>query len=414
MKKRKTNIIKENKRNFDILLSRLDFPNKIINGFIVFFSPVTTNMKLGPGSTYKTKESLYEQKLFYKPKEKKEYDGESDKFILEAARLFVSTIKKQNPNFDLTNFYNKFDDVLFIVDIKLKYRNFTQFIKSLFNKGEENNNNYYYIAGAYYDYYNMIGLNPDVVKNGFYNDETYHTLFHELFHAVSSPKPGNGGFRRFKWIRDNFKFKQILSMDGFVLNEGYTELLTIKYFYPEAYGISYPQEVFIMSKLEQIIGSDILEKLYVNGDFAGLYRELLKYLKKDEVEEFVSCKDMEKMCLYLLQMYKEKCVQKNGFYYTDDFIISINNVLQYIKNNDWAKEISQKKLSLQENDRCKEYINILRQDFTYFNDRNNNDNQIYNYNGPRRGFVVMSSILTIIGILVLWLSIFLLISMYLK
>ncbi len=88
---------------------------------------------------------------------------------------------------------------------------------------------------------------------------------------------------------------------GSALNEGYTELLTERYFNhgEEARGtigdyeaqVGYIFERSIASKLEKIVGQEKMESLYLNANLPGLINELKNYASEEEIMKFISKTD---------------------------------------------------------------------------------------------------------------------------
>lgn len=105
--------------------------------------------------------------------------------------------------------------------------------------------------------------------------------YHELFHLSSTnyeDKVDRSGFYYLDY--DN----KIKLGDG--INEGYTELLTCKYF--SGLEPSYPFETLVAMKLNEIIGSDITDRLYLTADLRGLIEELQKYAEFEDIRQFIT------------------------------------------------------------------------------------------------------------------------------
>ena len=116
-----------------------------------------------------------------------------------------------------------------------------------------------------------------------------NVIYHELFHMASSIGTKNRvfiGFRQF----DLKECKEI----GNGLNEGYTEYMTLKYFFNVDYLFKsgYWVETIISSQLEKIIGNDKMESLYMQANLLGLISELEKYNTKDKIIEFLQDLDL--------------------------------------------------------------------------------------------------------------------------
>ena len=123
------------------------------------------------------------------------------------------------------------------------------------------------------------------------------TLYHELFHASSSyhNESVEEVFSGFHSQQPNLK-RNI----GLGLNEGYTELLTERYFgkYEDS---GYKNEMHYAKLLEHIVGSSIMQTLYFNHDVNSLIVELTKYnsLKNalkflDDLDTFIILDELTK------------------------------------------------------------------------------------------------------------------------
>lgn len=104
-------------------------------------------------------------------------------------------------------------------------------------------------------------------------------------------------------------FQQASLKPGFVslgkgLNEGYTQLLSQRYFPSDSYvTVSYKYQVFIAEKLEQIIGKEKMQSLYLNSNLKGLIDELKQYVSEEEIMKFISNTD------FLVNHMKNKKLQ---------------------------------------------------------------------------------------------------------
>ncbi len=112
--------------------------------------------------------------------------------------------------------------------------------------------------------------NYDVEKNAVSVSENVADIgiYHELFHMSSSvvkEKKKYSGFHQ-------TDFKTNLGRE---INEGYTELLTNRYFPSlNLSSIAYQYEAFVAERLEQIVGREKMQSLYLNANLKGLIDEL--------------------------------------------------------------------------------------------------------------------------------------------
>lgn len=131
---------------------------------------------------------------------------------------------------------------------------------------------------------NIIGT-YDAQKNLILVDKDNYisSIYHELFHMSSSTYKNGiiySGFRQSSLeYDDDF---------GRGINEGYTELLTKRYFGDiEEVKKIYKYEVNIADKLEKIVGQEIMEGLYLNANLPGLISKLEKYAPEEEITKFI-------------------------------------------------------------------------------------------------------------------------------
>ena len=191
------------------------------------------------------------------------------------------------------------------------------------------------------NFYNNINTLNIVKENKSFQDGEYdeegniiylsarYAIFHELLHMASTVKNGDS-------IRCGFSFCVQDGIDskpfnlGYALNEGYTQLLSKRYFAryqseSESNRVlkGYPLITSIAEKLEEIIGKDKMEKLYFKADLRGLINELRKYAKEEEIISFISSLDkvqifniftnkkiVANIYSFLERAYKEKLTQQ--------------------------------------------------------------------------------------------------------
>lgn len=175
---------------------------------------------------------------------------------------FANVILSKFHYVNLTNFYNNLNEIrIDLYDLRTKNK--------YFHRG---------IFGYY-----------DVKKNAIKLDEDYVSviIFHELFHMASSVYlNGNyySGFRQYS--SDDY------TSIGKGLNEGYTQLLTERYFgHNDDFGKVYEYETFIVGKLEEIVGKFKMQELYLSANLYGLIKELNKYISYEEIINFIRCLD---------------------------------------------------------------------------------------------------------------------------
>lgn len=173
-----------------------------------------------------------------------------DKFIY----VITTNFKKE----DLTYFYNNVRTLRVFPDYFL--------LKKDYKYGD--------ILGFYMAAGNYIAYKKDLVEQ---------IIYHELFHMASS-------VYEYSYIHSGFSHTNLDTKDriGKGLNEGYTELLSNRYFSLENAPSSYYLESVLAKGVELLIGKEKMESLYLTSNLNGLIDELAKYSDKEKVEVFLS------------------------------------------------------------------------------------------------------------------------------
>ena len=203
-------------------------------------------------------------KVSVPPKYKKKYDNIelnkiNNKTFKEVALEFSKVLIEHFPEEALTNFYNNLNELT---------------IK---------NNKLIVLIGAGGCY---APLNNSITISDF------DAIYHELFHMASRLYSKSDGVSYVGFKQRSTKLSKITYNGiGTGLNEGYTEVLTHRYFRSKTYS-SYEFETDIARKLEMIIGSDKMTDLYLKGDLSGLINELKKYMPEDEIIKFITRIDL--------------------------------------------------------------------------------------------------------------------------
>lgn len=133
---------------------------------------------------------------------------------------------------------------------------------------------------------NILG-EYDSDKNSitFSKDSDISTIYHELFHVASSV---NDDTNYYSGFRINSKKNSLIIGRG--INEGYTELLTERYFINgESRRYFYSKN--IVKFLEIIVGKEKMEKLYLCANLYGLINELKKYSTDNDIMKFINNMD---------------------------------------------------------------------------------------------------------------------------
>ena len=104
------------------------------------------------------------------------------------------------------------------------------------------------------------------------------TIYHELLHASSSYYNGN-----IKEIKSGFHHQNLA---GLGLNEGYTELLTNRFFEKQK-DSGYLNEWHYAYLIEKLVGADKMQTLYFKSDLNGLIVEMSKYNSLENIKKFL-------------------------------------------------------------------------------------------------------------------------------
>ena len=194
----------------------------------------------------------------------------------------------------------------------------------------------------------FIAGNYDINDSSISFSEKYgnRVIFHELLHMSSSIKINNNYFSGFfQHIKNNRRL-------GEGLNEGYTELLTHRYFQKgENIGESgYVVLVHFMSALEKIVGSKELMEFYFKADLKSLIDFLNQYISREEIMLFIMHMDYlkdhlinqisltEKICCqksitYISEfLVKTYCSKLKLFFKTLDPIFFYNQAVSFVKS----------------------------------------------------------------------------------
>ena len=136
------------------------------------------------------------------------------------------------------------------------------------------------------------------------------SLYHELFHMASFNDKCFGGFFQYE---GNYCI-------GRGLNEGYTDLLTMRYFPIRDYESSYSLEVNIVKALEMMVGKDLMTELYLTADLKGLIHNLQKINSNQSIMRFINDVDF-------LNKYRKS---KRNKEFVD---LKIEEVLSFLKSS---------------------------------------------------------------------------------
>ena len=111
------------------------------------------------------------------------------------------------------------------------------------------------------------------------NFEQY--IYHELFHCASCYNNQENSCVGFAHSNQN-------EITGRALNEGYTQYLTNRYFQIKKPEKFYPYFSKISGILEDVIGQDLMQSLYIRSDLPGLIEEISYYTIPYAAEKFIT------------------------------------------------------------------------------------------------------------------------------
>lgn len=189
--------------------------------------------------------------------------------------------------------HKKYDDILKRF-IELFIKEFSEEeIKSLFyrlktleisDKEYLTVNSMFYLSLGYYEskinkitleYYHDRRISKESVEE---------TFIHELFHLASTRRTEDGLITGL----------EIPGYLGEMLNEGYTDYLTAKYFTKKMAYVKSPSIGIYFSKgIENIIGKEKMQKYYFNADLNALVNELSKYTTKEDIVKLLFLVDRQ-------------------------------------------------------------------------------------------------------------------------
>ena len=133
----------------------------------------------------------------------------------------------------------------------------------------------------------------DSMLNKIVLGKDFTDIFHELFHLSSTD-----------FSREEMCCGFVFNADGVALNEGYTEILSKRYF--NSIGEGYKKQIKYAQIIEDIVSKDVMEHLYLTADFQGLVDELRKYASYKEVIDFIINMDKDKRLFFLEHTEPEK------------------------------------------------------------------------------------------------------------
>ena len=218
----------------------------------------------------------------------------------ENINQFVKVMIENNKEKYLNHFFFNLSNVKILKDKKKqnKYLSKRDFGGNYFTK-----NNIYLILGD---------------KKELEENNALLTPYHELLHLISM-KIDNSSI-----IRLGFQFNDFATG----LNEGYTELLTKRYFgniSPNDYN-AYPHFIWYSNMLEELLGKDKMEDYYFSFNIEGLIIEISKYIGIEKTFKLFIYSD-------LLFEREDEMYNNENLFLDYDNLININKVNCYYDDN---------------------------------------------------------------------------------
>ncbi|MFI3307145.1 MAG: hypothetical protein R3Y21_01120 [Mycoplasmatota bacterium] len=196
--------------------------------------------------------------------------------------------------------------------------------------------------------YSLGFFQPDTNNINLYLRYDKASLYHELFHLLSSPIYCE---ENKKIIKSGFAIKdyerRIFTFENF--NEGYTEYLTRKYFTRNvevcsSYGIF----VFLAGEVNNLVGSKQMEEWYSTADLESLINELSNFIPLDEVKKLLSSFD--------------KLIDSDGHF---DHVV-FDEILKLIEKAKSVKENIEIKDSTYYEDKKKAFYSLAKNKYSLF------------------------------------------------
>ena len=257
--------------------------------------------------------------------------------------VIPSNIEKKYNDVD----YNHINDLKFNKEIK----NFIDVLKNFFDE-EHLTNLYNNVNNVKINDHtkkkipSILSISSSGVYNRFKNSITIFdenidiVVYHELFHLASYKEDENNRYDGFSQSGKNITDNVI----GDGLNEGYTEVLANRYF-PNKENDNIAEEYvylrLIAKKVEEIVGKQTMEGLYLDASLNGLVNELKKYSSDKEIMQFIADTDFINKNMHLdktnhtAKIMLDKCFSRiNRFL----IVCYANKAKQMVNRNELAKE----------------------------------------------------------------------------
>ncbi|MBR4178348.1 MAG: hypothetical protein IKR57_03260 [Bacilli bacterium] len=233
------------------------------------------------------------------------YDKPFSNELMEFVNVIVKNFKKE----DLKIFYSN-----------IRHLDVKKFDENKYNKGKKNHTLAYYKP-----YNNTVYISNEINTSG---------IYHELFHMSTAIKYN-------KYLFVGFDQTDLVSNKSFGvgINEGYTQLLSERYFDKAQKG--YPSLVHDLLLIENLIGKEKMESLYMQCNLYGLIDELKNYISYEDICRFITYTDYIKHNMYNKNVSDRKvAIMGQMCAYINMFIVTcyLNKYINQLPNTPEERE----------------------------------------------------------------------------
>lgn len=211
----------------------------------------------------------------------------SNKFVInKLPEGILNNTSGQKLHIDLSkNYYNRIQLFIDIIENCLPHVNLGAFYENFKNfkmeKAKKNLFNFWQFSK-----YKATFVHDDKEnKIVFYKCDIDTVIYHELLHMASKRRYKSNCFIGYNQNIENYEI-------GEGLNEGYTDVLSLRYF--SRYGsepANYFLESYLSELIELLVGQKNMETWYFNSDLYSLCDSLNLYLRKNEIVLLLSSID---------------------------------------------------------------------------------------------------------------------------
>ena len=223
------------------------------------------------------------------------------KFVIYVCNSMIDNIKYRGKYFLMKGFKANISEIVSVPAINNKEKYETLVLSRFLHKYQEEILNFSNVIEKRFSkddltmfHKNIKTLNMKVIDNmkmnGYYEpyqnyivvkkEKYLKTLPHELFHVTTSRVSGNDSICGFHYLSKGLSI-------GMAINEGYTDIMANRYFNSDISCSFYAREIKYYDVLEEVLGTETIEKLYMNANLVGFIKELSNYKDEKEVINFI-------------------------------------------------------------------------------------------------------------------------------